>query len=337
MATAAPPQQPTPERFFSAVNAYEQTEAMKAAIELEIFTAIAEGNTNAGAIAKRCKASERGVATLCDFLTIHGFLTKEDVQYGLAADSAVFLNKTSPAYMGGAIEFLLTPRIREAHARLTDAVRKGGSAMGDGNMLPDNPDWVKFARAMMPLMFMPSQMMASELRKGGEAKKVLDIAAGHGIFGISVAKANPSAQIYACDWKNVLEVADENAKAMGVADRYHLLPGSAFDVDFGSGYDLALITNFLHHFDAATCTAFLRKVHASLAPGGRAAIVEFVPNADRVSPPGPAAFSLIMLTSTDAGDAYTFAELEKFSKDAGFARVEPAVPLGMNSLIVVSR
>ncbi|HTC76035.1 MAG TPA: methyltransferase dimerization domain-containing protein, partial [Edaphobacter sp.] len=76
-AAAMPPQQPTPERFFGAINAYEQTEAMKAAVELEIFTAIAEGNTAAAAIAKRCEASERGVRVLCDFLTIHGFLTKD--------------------------------------------------------------------------------------------------------------------------------------------------------------------------------------------------------------------------------------------------------------------
>jgi 2-polyprenyl-3-methyl-5-hydroxy-6-metoxy-1,4-benzoquinol methylase len=338
MATAPPPQQPTPERFFGAVNAYEQTEAMKAAIELEIFTAIAEGDTTAATIAKRCKASERGVRTLCDFLTIHGFLTKEGMQYGLAPDSAVFLNKTSPAYVGGAIEFLLTPRVREAHARLTDAVRQGGSALGEGNMLPDNPDWVKFARAMMPLMVMPARIMAEELRKGGEAHKVLDIAAGHGIYGISVAKQNPTAQIYASDWKNVLEVAAENAKAMGVGDRHHLLPGSAFDVDFGGGYDLALITNFLHHFDPPTCTSFMKKVYASLAPGGRAAIVEFVPNPDRVTPPMAAAFSMMMLATTPSGDAYTFAELEKMSKDAGFSRVEIAPPaLGLDRLVVAYR
>src|SRR6266849_5855316 len=98
MPTTAPPQQPTPERFFNAMNAYEQTEAMKAAVELEIFTAIAEGNTNTAAIAKRCGASERGVRILCDFLTIHGFLTKDGTQYGLTQDSAVFLNRKSPAY-----------------------------------------------------------------------------------------------------------------------------------------------------------------------------------------------------------------------------------------------
>ncbi|HTC76117.1 MAG TPA: class I SAM-dependent methyltransferase, partial [Edaphobacter sp.] len=294
-AAATTPQQPTPERFFGAINAYEQTEAIKTAIELEVFTAIAEGNTTAAEIAKRCKASERGVRILCDFLTIHGFLTKDGTLYGLTQDSAVFLNRKSPAYLGGAIEFLLAPRVREAHGLLTEAVRRGGSALGEGNMVPENPDWVKFARAMMPMMVMPAQIMTAELLKGGAAHKVLDIAAGHGIYGITVAKQNPGAEIYACDWKNVLAVAEENARGMGVGDRHHLLPGSAFEVDFGGGYDLALVANFLHHFDPPTCTSFMKKVHASLEPGGRAAIVEFVPNPDRVSPPMAAAFSMVML------------------------------------------
>jgi ubiquinone/menaquinone biosynthesis C-methylase UbiE len=188
---------------------------------------------------------------------------------------------------------------------------------------------------MMPMMVMPAQIMTAELLKGGAAHKVLDIAAGHGIYGITVAKQNPGAEIYACDWKNVLAVAEENARGMGVGDRHHLLPGSAFEVDFGGGYDLALVANFLHHFDPPTCTNFMKKVHASLAPGGRAAIVEFVPNPDRVSPPMAAAFSMVMLATTPAGDAYTFAELEGIAKDAGFSRVELApAALGLDRLVV---
>jgi 2-polyprenyl-3-methyl-5-hydroxy-6-metoxy-1,4-benzoquinol methylase len=338
MTTAPPQQPPTPQRFFETANAYQQTEAMKAALELEIFTAIAEGNTTPATIAARCGAAERGVRILCDFLTIHAFLTKEGSHYALAPDSALFLNRHSPAYVGGAVEFLVTAHVREAHARLTEAVRRGGTALGEGTLEPENPDWVKFAQAMMPLVRKGTEIAAAELRKGGEAHKVLDIAASHGMFGISVAKQNPAAQVYASDWKNVLEVAQENAQAMGVADRYHLLPGSAFDTDFGSGYDLVLVPNFLHHFDPPTCTAFMRKMHDALGPGGRAAIVEFVPNPDRVSPPTAAAFSMMMLASTPSGDAYTFAELDSISKDAGFARVELAPgEIGLNRLVLAYR
>jgi ubiquinone/menaquinone biosynthesis C-methylase UbiE len=336
--TPALPQPPTPERFFNAVNAHQQTEAMKAAVELEIFTAIGEGNTTAATIARRCKAAERGVRTLCDFLTIHGFLTKEGVQYALAPDSALFLNRHSPAYIGTAIDFLLTSRVREGHARLTEAVRRGGTALGEGTLEPENPDWVNFAQGMKPLMYMPAEIMAAELSKNGESHKILDIAAGHGIFGISAAKQNPGAHIYAVDWQNVLEVAKKNARAMGVADRYHMLPGSAFEIDFGSAYDLVLIANFLHHFDPPTCTTFMRRVHTALKPGGRAAIAEFVPNADRTTPPTAAAFSMMMLATTPNGDAYTFAELESILKGAGFARVELAEPaIGLNRLVTAYR
>jgi 2-polyprenyl-3-methyl-5-hydroxy-6-metoxy-1,4-benzoquinol methylase len=84
----------------------------------------------------------------------------------------------------------------------------------------------------------------------------------------------------------------------------HLLPGSAFETDFGGGYDLVLVPNFLHHFDPPTCTTFMRKVHAALQPGGRAAIAELVRNPDRVTPPTAAAFSMMMLV-TPAEEGFT--------------------------------
>src|SRR5437899_2467138 len=180
--------------------------------------------------------------------------------------------------------------------------------------------WVDFARGMAPMMQLPAQMIAQVLKaEEGKEWKVLDIAAGHGTFGITIAKKNPNAKITAVDWKNVLEVAKENAQAAGVADRYSTIAGSAFDVDFGTGYDVALVTNFLHHFDMATNERFMRKVYAALKPGGRAATLEFVPNEDRVSPPFQASFAMMMLGGTPAGDAYTFPELEGMFANSGFA------------------
>jgi ubiquinone/menaquinone biosynthesis C-methylase UbiE len=139
---------------------------------------------------------------------------------------------------------------------------------------------------------------------------------------LAFAQNNPQAEVVAVDWPNVLSVAQENAERMGVANRFSKLPGSAFEVDYGTGYDLALLTNFLHHFDTNTCEALLRKINAALKEGGRVATVEFVPNDDRISPPEAAGFSLMMLGSTPAGDAYTFTELERMFAAAGFARSE---------------
>jgi ubiquinone/menaquinone biosynthesis C-methylase UbiE len=164
---------------------------------------------------------------------------------------------------------------------------------------------------------------------------VLDIAAGHGLFGIEIAKQNPEARVTGLDWAPVLRVALENAKKAGVQDRYNMLPGSAFDVDFGGPYDAVLLTNFLHHFDKPTCVNLLKKVRAALKPGGRAATLEFVPNEDRISPPMPAAFSMTMLTSTADGDAYTLSELTAMYSEAGFTGMNGhPIPMSPHTIVV---
>ena len=321
MSTSAA-QQPSPQLFFQTINAHQRTEALKAAIELEVFTAIGEGNTTAAEIAQRCQTSERGTRILCDYLTIMDMLTKQGDRYGLTLDSATFLDKRSPAYLGNATEFLCSPMMFENTKRIADAVRKGGTVMEDeGTVSTENPVWVKFARGMAPLMAMPAQLMAklADPQPAGKLK-ILDIAAGHGLFGIAFATNNPEAEVTAVDWKSVLEVAKENAQKAGVADRYHTIEGNAFDVEFGSGYDLILLTNFLHHWDPPTNETLLRKVHAALAEGGRAVTLEFVPNEDRVTPPDSAGFSLIMLIGTPSGDAYTFSQLEQMFAHAGISR-----------------
>ena len=321
MSTSAA-QQPSPQLFFQTINAHQRTEALKAAIELEVFTAIGEGNSTAAEIAKRCGTSDKGMRVLCDFLTTMEMLTKQGTQYALTLDSSVFLDKRSPAYLGGATEFLCSPMLIEGFKHMTEAVRKGGTAIdGDGTVGPEHPVWVQFARGMAGMMSMPAQLMAKLVEPNADRKlKILDIAAGHGLFGISFATQNPQAEVTAVDWKPVLAVAKENAEKAGVADRYSTIEGSAFDVEFGSDYDLVLLTNFLHHFDAPTCETLLRKVRAALADNGRAVTLEFVPNEDRVTPPEVAGFSMVMLVGTPSGDAYTFAELERMFGNAGFSR-----------------
>lgn len=328
--------QPSPEGVFGAINAFQKSAALKAAIELDVFTAIAEGNETASELARRCDGAERGFRILCDYLVISGFLTKSDQKYGLTPDSAAFLSRKSPAYLGSITDFLLDPMLTDAFKDLTSCVRKGGTAMaGDGSVETENPAWVTFARSMMPMMAMPAQAMAEMAECDPDRKlKLLDIAAGHGLFGISFAQRYPNLEVTALDWPSVLEVARENAQKLGVGDRYRMLPGDAFKTDFGEGYDLVLLTNFLHHFNPETNTALLKKVHSALADGGRAMTLEFVPNEDRVSPPIPAAFSLIMLSSTPQGDAYTYPELDSMMRNAGFARTE-ARPLAQSPQQVI--
>ena len=339
LAQPAAQPQPSPMLFFETINAYQRTAALKAAIELELFTAIGEGDSTPEAIALRCQTSVRGARILADYLAVVGFLAKQNGHYALTQDSATFLDRHSPAYIGGAIGFLTDDRLKDRFEQLTDCVRKGGTVQDDeGTMSVENPIWLEFARYMGKLQANPAEQIARMLHVDTAPHlQVLDIAAGHGMFGISVLRHNPHAEVLAVDWPGVLRVAREHAEAAGVAGNWHAMPGSAFDVDFGAGYDLALVTGFVHHFDPPTVEQLLRKVRSALVHRGRVAIVEFVPNDDRVSPPAPAMFPLTMLTSTRAGDAYTFPELRQMVTNAGFSSCEiHDIPNNFQRLIVAA-
>ncbi|BCG04572.1 hypothetical protein PPGU19_091400 (plasmid) [Paraburkholderia sp. PGU19] len=325
----------SPQAFIDAISGYQKTAAVKAAVALDLFTAIENENGELSRITSRVQASERGVRMLCDYLTVHGFLQKETGCYRLTPSTSAFLATSSPGWMGSIVDFLAAPEMMALWLDDPVAFVRNGGSVGLGNMAPDHPVWVKFARAMVPFVAPTAQNIAQQVGTWPQApKRVLDIAAGHGIFGIAIAKAVPGAEVVATDWQAVLEVAKENAAAAGVSARHHTIAGSAFEVEWGTNFDLALITNFLHHFDRPTCVELLSKARRSLSPGGRVLAVDFVPNEDRVSPPFAAAFSFVMLASTPRGDAYTVREFEEMGSEAGFSTVSVApLPPSPESLI----
>lgn len=315
-------QEPNPGLIFDSINAYQRSAALKAAIELDVFTAVARGGETGDAIAEAVGASPRGIRILCDYLVIGGFLSKDRDRYSLSADAAMFLDRQSRAYCGDAVNFLLDPRLISPFLHLTDVVRAGKTTLPDeGTVSQDNPIWVEFARQMAPMIYPTALEMAGMVAGEGEIN-ALDVAAGHGLFGIAIAQRNSKARITALDWPNVLAVATENAQKFGVADRHATIPGDAFEAEFGGPYDVVLVTNFFHHFDPPTCETLMRKTLAALRPGGQCVTLDFIPNDDRVSPPIPAGFAMMMLATTEAGDVYTFAEYEKMFHNAGFASSE---------------
>jgi len=328
---------PSPALVFDTLFAYQRTAALRAAIELDLFRAIGEGPGDVASIARRSSASERGTRILCDFLTVVGLLSKADGRYANTATSALFLDPRSPACVASTARFLGHPEVRKPFESLADIVRTGRTVLpGEGSVEPENPVWVEFAHSMAPMMAPMAAPLGSIVLNGSKGPvSVLDIAAGHGLFGIEIAKQNPAARIVAVDWAAVLEVALANAQRAGVRDRYQTRPGSAFHVEYGGPYDVALLTNFLHHFDPPTCVGLLKKVHAALKRGGRVAALEFVPNEDRISPPMAASFGLTMLATTAAGDAYTLPEITAMYREAGFADVSAhPVPTGPHTIVV---
>src|SRR5215472_14047801 len=261
----------TPGPIFDMLLAYQKTAALKAAVDLNVFGALGDEPRDAASIARHCSASERGIRILCDFLCVNGILLKENGRYRHSPVSAAFLDPRSPACLGSTAQFLSNKALREPFDQLETIVRTGRTVMpGEGTVEPENPVWVQFAESMGPMMGPAARPLGAALLEGHTGPmRVLDIAAGHGLFGIEIAKQNPQARVTGLDWAPVLRVALKNAEKAGVHDRYEMLPGSAFDVEFRGPYDAVLLTNFLHHFDKPTCVGLLKKVRTALCSGGR--------------------------------------------------------------------
>lgn len=301
---------------------YQKTTAMDAAIKLDIFTMVGERRLSAAQIAEATGNSPRGVRILCDFLCVIGLLEKDTDLYMLSDDAKRFLDRSSPHCLADIINFLAAPETVSLVMNDPLSYVKTGGACGLANVSSDNPVWVQFAQAMVPFASVEAKRTAAYLSKRAmHPRNVLDVAAGHGLFGIEVAQLRGDASITAIDWRNVLEVAKKNADSAGLGNRYKTIIGNAFEVDWGNNYDLILLPNILHHFDPEGCVRLLVKARQSLSANGSVFVIDMMPNPDRVSPPEQAAFAFFMLATTPHGDAYTASEYEQMAKTAGLSLV----------------
>ena len=320
---------------FDTAFGYLRTAALRAAVDLDIFSIIGTGSATAQALELKTRASFRGLRILCDYLTVIGLLHKNGSSYSLTPTSRQYLDRTSPFCLASCVDFLAAPEmVSLALGDPSTYVRRGGSE-GLTLIAPDNPVWLRFARSMVPFSGPAAKRLAAYVTTLPEPPStILDVAAGHGFYGIEIARTAPHAVLTAIDWATVLALAQENAQRAGLTSRFRTIIGSAFDVDWGRGFDIIVLANLLHHFGEERCIDLLRRAKSSLSPTGQVLIVEFVPNRDRVSPPLEATFAFVMLATTPQGDAYTVDDLDRFARAAGFSGVA-ARPLSPTPLTLM--
>jgi 2-polyprenyl-3-methyl-5-hydroxy-6-metoxy-1,4-benzoquinol methylase len=314
-----------PHRIFDVLQSFQRTEALKAAIELDVFTAIALDGSSADDIAVRCKSSVRGIRVLCDYLCLTGLIRKQSDSYWLTDEAARYLHRKSLHFMADdATQVYGGGVLAQAFRHLTQAVRTGGTALPQGGTLaPRHPYWVQFARALAPVGAAHAELLARTLDYSrSEPIRLLDIACGHGHYGIAIAKQNPRAEVFAQDWPTVLEVAVKTAREAGLSQRYHPIAGDVFNVSLGASYDLVLLTNFLPDFGPVECVRLLKEVRLVLNENGRAIAVQSIPEDDRLTPPNAPSLALSLLAQTPNGDVHTLRELIDIFGLAGFARTE---------------
>ncbi len=300
---------------------YQKTAALVAAARLNIFDLIGSSSVTAQNLADRADIPLKSVFALCDFLCILGLLVKSEGKYSIAAAALAYLKPGSGSRFLDSLDFLAAPEIMSLYLNHPEKFIKNGGSAGLGVTAENDRVWEKFAEAMLPFAAPASKLVASKMKSTHHSvSRVLDVAAGHGLYGIEFAHAFPEAEITAVDWQDVLEVAKSKADQANVGDRYSTLPGSIFDVSLPEKYDVILLPNILHHFGVAACTEILGKMKGSLSENGAICIVDFMPDPETLTPPEAVAFAFQMLATTPDGSAYTVEDYCEFGSAVGLKK-----------------
>ncbi|MBM3459984.1 MAG: class I SAM-dependent methyltransferase [Armatimonadetes bacterium] len=197
----------------------------------------------------------------------------------------------------------------------------------------------QFVADLLTLNFKAAEALAAELLPVEPTGpfRVLDVAAGSGVWALGFARRSPRVEATLVDWPGVLEIARGCAARLGVEDRCRFLPGDLHAADFGPGYDVVLLGHILHCEGQTGSRRLLRKCFQALRPGGTLAIAEFVPNDDRRGPALPLLFAVNMLVSTQEGDTFTLQEIGTWLEDAGFGAVRTLEAPAPSPLILATR
>jgi len=296
--------------------------ALRGALRLDLFTHVSQGACTVEALAEALGASERGVRALADAMCSLGFLAKEEGRYGLTSVAEAYLLSDGPTFVGDFHRFVISEPFWDAWHRVDEAVRTGSPVVDRNGLAEEHELWATFAETSLPMALGTTMPAVEILGAGRPGLRILDVAAGSGGYGITLALVSPDSELTFLDWPNVLEVTRAHAEQMGLGDQTRLLPGNALEIEWGGPYEVIVAGHFLHHFDRETCVRLAGKARRALAPGGLFATAEFVPDEGRTGPIMPLLFALTMLLWTEGGDAYTAAELEAILKQGGFASVE---------------
>jgi ubiquinone/menaquinone biosynthesis C-methylase UbiE len=340
---AASPAHPTPERLFQYGWGFALTHVLATAVELEVFRHVAEGKRTVAAIAKASGATERGVRMIVDALVGLGLVSRAgtgpEAVLSLAPDADAFLVKGKPSYLG---EFLVfhAKGIEEGWHGLTDTVRTGKPFQKVDVPAEGVPLWHHLVDSLFALGFPAAQGVGKELARlyPGKPVRLLDVAAGSGVWGLGAATTNPAVRPTLMDLPETLEHARRFVDRMGLASRVDWLPGDLRTVDFGTAkFEAATLGHILHSEGAEHSRRLLAKTAKALVPGGTLVIAEFLPDPDRNGPALPLLFALNMLVHTSEGDTFTVPQLTAWLEEAGFKDVRTVPAPSPSPLVFATR
>jgi SAM-dependent methyltransferase len=314
-----------PHALVETLQAYKRTSLLRAAVELKVFDALADGPAHAADVATTLGLPQRSTRIFLGALAAVGLLDSDGKKFTLPPGAETLLVSTSPQYRGNAAKVIASDLEWDSMRDLAAIVSQGETPLAAGAETADFPYWVDFAGQATFVTKAATAAMTDTLRPWARERRnirLLDVGCGHALFGLTFARHFPDSRVWALDWSNVLPLASAQAEALGVSDRVTLLPGDAFTADLAGPHDLVVLANFLPLFSAERGTELLRRVSGVLEPGGRIAIVGFAvgegPPADDLE---AHLLSLLMLAWTSGGKAHSVGTYRRMLATTGFTDI----------------
>ena len=338
MATATDVQV-TPERIMQMAWGYVPPLLLEAAIRHRVFDVLDGGAKDIWEVGKATGASTRGLAAIMNALVGLNFLTKDEQgRFALTPESAAFLVSTKPSFQGGLIKHCseqLIPR----WLQLNEVVATGNPVTPVNVEKSGGEFFHDFVLDIFPMSYPAAQTLAGHMNYGssGAPVKVLDLAAGSGVWGIAQAQSSPRVQVTAVDWPEVIDVTKKTAARFGFAERFSFVEGDLLEADFGAGYGVATLGHILHSEGEARSRKLLAKTFGALASGGTIAIQEFLVNKERTGPVNGLFFAVNMLVNTQNGDTFAFEEIGAWLEEAGFRNPRLLESPGPSPLILATK
>jgi precorrin-6B methylase 2 len=284
-------------------------------------------------------ASTRGLRILANALAGVNLLAKDsEGRYSTTPESSLFLVSTKPSFQGGIYKHI-TSQLLPKWMQLYDVVRSGVPATAVNVQGAGAEFFEKFVADIFPMSYPAARALAAELDLASAQHdvRVLDVAAGSGVWGIALAQASPRVRVTALDWPGVLNVTRQMSQRFGLESRFEFLAGDLREADFGSGYQVATLGHILHSEGEERSRALVRKLFQALSPGGAIAIGEFLVDNERKGPVTGLIFAVNMLVNTEAGDTYSFEEISSWLAEAGFVNIRTLEAPAPSPLILATR
>ena len=291
------------------------------ACELDIFSHLSAKSKNISELSKVLSINARSLEIFLNGLVAIGVLRKEGDLYSNSPEAEEYLVKEKPNYRGAIFK-----HIHQGWEEWSDLQKTLISGKNIGGVqdfwLKENRERVNaFIWGMDNLARDLAPVVLTYLNLDGK-RNMLDLGGGPGTYSITFLKSYQDLNSTIFDLPLTQEIAKENIKKNKMQKRISLRSGDFLKDDIGGGYDFIWMSHIFHSNSEEDCEFLIEKVYTSLGPSGMVGIHDFVLNKDKVSPPSAAIFGVHMLAVTEKGRTYTYEEISRWLKNAGFKDIE---------------